>query len=317
MKKKTKRPSVASKLQSPFSKHLRHFVGYLQATSKAAHTVKSYEIDLKGFHDFATAKAPRKALATGALSLSLLEEYHEELKRRGLKTNTRRRILMTLRRFVRFLHARNVLKTDWDMRLPTPQKVERVPRVADWKDLHARIQGLPQTTFLERRNRALFWTLLETGAQVAEVAKLRLRDFERHGGEALVRIQGKRARGVPVSTALAQAVESIYAEGAMLTPNAFPGCNKVGPLPMAISPRGIELLIRDYAGRLGGKDLVPRAFRHAYVVHAWEEGLSRDEIQKRLGLLSQYSFRMYEPIFKSKSGTTSTSGTPKSGSVSR
>ena len=82
----------------------------------------------------------------------------------------------------------------------------------------------------------------------------------------------------------------------------FSGFNKFGSMGGAITSRGIELLVRSHAGRLGYEELTPRTFRHTAVVHWFTEGLAREEIQRRLGLRTAYAFRIYEPIFQAISG---------------
>jgi integrase len=73
---------------------------------------------------------------------------------------------------------------------------------------------------------------------------------------------------------------------------------KNGMLPTPMSDRAVELLTQNYAEELGVKELTPRLFRHSAVLKWHQEGLSRVEIQDRLGLKTDYAFRVYHSLFK-------------------
>src|SRR5271155_836632 len=87
-----------------FPKAMKSFMGYLEGTQKAAHTIKNYRLDLLAFQAFlegATGSARCESLGEKELNL-----FHEHLQSQGLKTNTRRRKLLTAHRFVRYLSQR-------------------------------------------------------------------------------------------------------------------------------------------------------------------------------------------------------------------
>jgi site-specific recombinase XerD len=283
-----------------FARALKSFVGYLEGTEKSAHTIKNYRLDLLAFQEFLesqqTATSPQDL--TG-LSSGDLDRFQDHLKELGLKTNTRRRKILTVRRFMVFLVNRGKLPTELGKKIPTPHKIERVPVTVSSDKLLESIRALPVETLLDERNRALLWTLAETGCQVSEVAQLRFEDWSNEktvGDKLILRLRGKAPRDLPVSRELHEAIRTLQQrqKGEWI----FTGFNKFGPLGGAISSRGIELLVKHFGPALGEALLTPRTFRHSAVVQWFREGCSRDEIQKRLGLKTAYAFRTYEPIFK-------------------
>jgi site-specific recombinase XerD len=293
-----------SKLE--FSKALKSFVGYLEGTQKAAHTIKNYRLDLLAFHAFLEKQSPKKPIRCETLGENDLNAYHEFLRSQGFKTNTRRRKLLTAHRFVRYLSQRNQLLVEAPHKLPAPHKIERVPFTVSQKALIKAIQELPLTSILERRNRALLWTLAETGCLVSEVVQLRFEHWSSQNGKAQLSIPGKAARTLSVSSELLDDIESLR-DVSKNQSAIFLGFNKHGPLGAPMSARGVELLVRFYSARLGVGELTPRTFRHSAVIGWFEQGVSQDEIQKRLGLRTAYAFRNYAPLLKSSSSATSTS----------
>jgi site-specific recombinase XerD len=303
---------------SSFAAALRSFLGHLEGTAKAKHTVASYRFDLQNFDRFLHSQKSGVGIANvRTLTRKDLERFGDWLKLDGQKTNTRRRKLMTVRKFMQYLAGRKKLDLDVGRKLPAPEKVERVPFTLDANALRTAVLSLPGDSHLRLRNSVLLLVLLETGASVSEVAQLRwsMIDFEK----LRVRFFGKSERDVTISQELADRFAKLRKFAADSDDLCFVGFNRFGPVrlgkkSMGITPRGVEMLVKALCGTLGFSETTPRTLRHSAVVAWFRAGVSESEIQKRLGLKTAYTFRIYQPIFaairsgaKSKSETTSTS----------
>jgi hypothetical protein len=55
-------------------------------------------------------------------------------------------------------------------------------------------------------------------------------------------------------------------------------------------------LVKAYAAKLGFPEIVPRTIRHSAVMGWFQQGMTEEEIQRRLGLKSAYAFRAYEAL---------------------
>ncbi len=284
-------------VKSEFPKALKSFVGHLEGTGKARHTIVNYRLDLLSFASFLEGERPRFSLRE--IPQKDLERFQDHLKQQGLRTNTRRRKVLTVSKFLRYLAGRNKVDASHGKRVPAPQRVERVPFVLPFEKLSEATRKLPQETGLDRRNRLLLWTLLETGALVSEVARLR---FEQVQGEKKPVIRFE-SRDVAISEELARDLRSFESEvGSSRTGSGewvFHGFTRGGPLVGPISPRGVELLVRAFArtaGFRGRHAVTPRTFRHSRVVDWLKQDVARPEIQRRLGLRTAYTFRTLEPL---------------------
>jgi integrase/recombinase XerC len=295
MKKKKTPPQLLA-----FSAAYKTFMGYLEGSGKSVHTIESYRSDLNSFHRFLEeGLRVSQGFTLDQLTRENLDEYHDYLRAQGARTNTRRRKLLTVRRFFRFMTKRKKLMIDIGDKLPAPYKLERVPQVAALQELLEKIQILPKDTALERRNRILLWALAELGSQVSEISKVRFDDWKwvEKSGTAEVSFSGKSSRKIPASRALFEGVMELQKD-ARESPWVFLGYNKHGSLGGAISPRGVEILVKGYASHFGIPDLTPRMLRHSAVVHWYRAGVLKSEIQERLGLRTDYAFRAYGPLFK-------------------
>jgi site-specific recombinase XerD len=283
-----------SKKALDFPYALKSFVGYLEGTQKSLHTIKNYKLDVLAFQDFLQKQVRSKAL--DQIDANDLEHYHNHLRSLGLKTNTRRRKLMTLRKFLSYLAGRKKLPMDLGRGLPTPHKMERIPVTVSASELLQSIEKLPVETELDMRNRVLLWTLLETGCLISEVAKVRFTDWaldSSKSAEPFLEFHGKGVRRIAVTSELYQAIQELKKRRRGDSPWVFHGFNKFGALGSPISSRGIEILVKSYASKLGFPDLVPRTFRHSIVLAWLKKGFTETAIQQRLGLKSTYAFRAF------------------------
>jgi site-specific recombinase XerD len=299
-----------------FPAALKSFTGYLEGTQKSAHTIKNYRLDLLSFRDFLNELQEVGVRKLADLTSKEVEGFHDHLKAQGQKTNTRRRKLLTVQRFLLYLSNRNKVPIELARRMPTPHKIERVPSTVPYADLLEAIWKLPQDTVLDRRNRALLAVLAETGCQVSEVGLLRFSCFKPGAnGAGSLDIPGKAPRSLEVSARLMQAVDEVRkseSESSGGESWVFQGYNNFGSLGGPISSRGVELLVRAYGVRLGFPDLVPRTFRHSVVLHWYRQGEKPKQLREKLGLKTDYAFRVFEPLFatiqpETKSSSTSTS----------
>ena len=282
--RKTARPTS-------FAYALRSFLGYLEGTSKAAHTISSYKSDVLSFRRFLEAGLGSSPVDINALRISDLKKYDGHLRTLGLKTNSRRRKILTAGRMLRYLASRNKLSEEFAGTIAAPEKVERVPLTFDCGEMTGRIAELPAETNLDARNRILLWVLAETGCRVSEAARLRFENW--NDGSPAISFSGKFERDVPVSAALSDAARDLRKRTKDEKSWMFLGHNKFGPLKQPITPRGIELLVKAYADRFGCPEMTPRTFRHSVVVQWAKSGIPMQEIQRRLGLRTQYSLRIY------------------------
>ena len=156
-------------------------------------------------------------------------------------------------------------------------------------------RGLEGEGRLALRNRVLLCTLLETGCLVSEVARLQFDQFDFERG--VLEVQGKAARSIPISQQLLAQVASLRESG----PGRFLflGFNRFGPLAATpVTPRGVEMLVKAHASRLGAPELTPRVIRHSVVVAWARSGVEIPVIRERLGLKTDYAFRAYAPLLR-------------------
>lgn len=278
-----------------FEKSVKTYLGFLQVRGKALNTLKNYECDLRALGDFCN----QKKLDFQNLSLANLEAYHEHLKSLGLRPNSRRRKLITAKTFLRYLSGRIDVSVVGVEKLVPPDKIEKPPKLVPRRDL-LKIQKEQPDTDMGWRNRALIGVLLETGMIVTEALSLRQEDChwrEKHGvlAGAGLKVNGKRARMVQVSSTTAQALKQL-SRRLKGKKYFFYGYSRSGPNAEKLTPRGVEILFKEWSKTYELAHLHPRTLRHLYVVQALLKGKTQAEIMEYIGLRTPYSFRIYKPL---------------------
>ena len=296
--------SIRKSKKLTLSGGLKSFLGYLEGTQKSSNTIKNYKLDIQCFLDFVSNQYPGKNIEVNHISRLDIENFRKELQKQGLMNNTRRRKILTVTQFLVYLAKRKKVSQSLSRKVVAPHKVEKVPFTLSTEALIQVIQALPLSTFLEERNRLVLWVLAETGCLVSEVSALKFDQFQASSKkQCFVEFYGKFKRTVPISFQLYEAVGGFQKREGSHESWIFLGFNKHGNLGHPITDRGVELLVKAYAKKLGSLEMTPRILRHSAVIFWHRQGLQIPEIQARLGLKTTYAFRAYEPLFKSMNET--------------
>lgn len=291
--------------RSNFGYTMQSFLGHLQGTQKSLHTVNNYRTDLMCFAKYAWDLGYSADFKVTELAKNDLEKYPQYLLSQGLSTNTRRRKVLTLRKWLRYVESRGRVSKGiegFGLRFPAPVKIEHAPEVLDLHPILAAVNGpLPSAhanDYIHVRNRALIWLMAETGILVSEIGKVRVSDLQEGTREFSIEIFGRNgSRAIQISRDLGEYLKELarIKRGKYL----FTGCNRHGPLGTPMTARGVELVFKEFFNSSSGlpEKVTPRLLRHSVVVKWLNEGVSQEEVKRRMGLLTQYAFKILRPHF--------------------
>ena len=291
---------------------LKSYFGYLEGRSKSDHTIKSYASDLKTFENYLKYKNKKKQIVLERLSLEDLSRYSQWLRAKGYRINSRRRKLLTVRRFFLYLSKRKKLQENVSLNLVAPYKVERIPHTLDISSFIQEIRKMPSQTVIFNRNRLLCWVLAETGCQVSELVRIRRSHIflssekkQSRTGILFYSSNGDERR-VFISEELYAAIRSLKLPRTEKDPFLFYGFNRYGPISSHMSERAVELLLKQTGKQLKEEKLTPRLIRHSVIVYWLKNGWTKSEVKTAVGLKTDYVFKVYDPIVKSNRESTST-----------
>lgn len=267
-----------------FEKIIKGYIGFLEGTGKSRLTISSYRGDLEVFRKF----IHEAGLKFQDLTHEDFDRYHYFLIKKGLKTNTRRRKLITARSLCRYALTRKKLDLSPAQFVRPPDRVEKLPWVPKAEEYREFLKNIATKTSIGHRNRLLVEMLAESALSISELCSLKWEDLD----GSFLKVPGKRARSVELSVNLLKRLEAWKEmnQGKFL----FPGYNRHGMATARMSPRGVEMMFRSAHARSGLPEMMPKTLRHFCILEWLKNGVPDKEIQRRLGVSSTYSLHAYK-----------------------
>ncbi len=271
-----------------FEKMLKGYLGFLTGTGKSLRTISSYRGDLLVLQEFLT----KYKIAFVDVTAKDFDAFHYFLQKKGLKTNTRRRKLITARSLYRYALSRKKISFSPAKFIKPPDRLERLPWIPNAKQVNVFLETILPRTQLSKRNRLLVEILAETGISISELCSIAWEDVQ---GRSL-KILGKKKREFKLSTTLAAELKAWHKDNK--GKYIFPGFNRHGISTAKMTPRGVEIQFKYLAKQAALKQMKPKSLRH-FVVAKWlQEKVEDEEILSRLGVSKNYSLDAYKKLLE-------------------
>jgi integrase/recombinase XerC len=270
---------------------LKRYLAWLGDIRKySGHTVRAYAGDIRQFCEF---------LATNRLEPDRagIRDYLARMSLGGRNKATVARKIYAVRSYYGFLVKSGRLAHNPFDGIRTPKQDKRIPRVLSEDELQSFLDALPEASFLELRNKAIFELLYATGLRVSELTGLRAGDIR--PAERLVRVmgKGKKERIVPFHDQAAELLEryrrrllaEFPAKGDLVFVNA-----RGGPL----TPRSVERILQAAYRQLARSQprVHPHMLRHSFATHLLRRGANLRAIQELLGHASLATTEKYTSL---------------------
>ena len=249
-------------------------------------TLNAYCRDLAQFLDFCEKQEIARVEELGRLEL---RRFLAHLEDEGLGRRSIARKASAVRGLLGDLTKRGVLASNPAAQLSRPKLPERLPRAIPSRQLGSLLDGLPASTPIEMRDKALLEVLYGTGIRVAELAQLRLGDFDT---DFLTVVgKGDKTRAVPIGKPARQAVVTYLVHGRRQLAGALAGnALWVGSRGGPLDARGIRRAVRSRAATF------PHALRHSFATHLLEGGADLRAVQELLGHRDLATTQIYTAV---------------------
>jgi integrase/recombinase XerC/integrase/recombinase XerD len=258
----------------------------------------AYGIDVLQFAQWATAKE----LDPATIDLRTLRRYAASLSERGCAPATVARKLAALRGLFRVQVERGARRENPADLLSSPKRGGRLPRVLKARELADLLDGIPASSALELRDRAMFELAYACGLRAEELVSLEL-DSVDFDSEA-VRVEGKggRTRIVPAGEHALKALERYLDRG---RPALGAGSSDASVLFLSktgrrLSTSDVRRRLRGWARRAAAVDVHPHALRHSFATHLLEGGADLRAIQELLGHAAISTTQVYTRVEASR-----------------
>jgi integrase/recombinase XerC len=266
------------------------FQGYLKHLAHerrlSAHTVRSYERDIRALFDLAGTVPLRK------LQPAQIRRFVSQLHARGLDGRSLARVLSAWRGFFTYLSRDHGHEHNPCLGIRPPKAAKRLPHALS-PDETGRLMELGADDALAVRDRAIFELLYSSGLRLSELTGLALDDVNYR--DATIRVTGKGAktRVVPVGSYALAALKAWLGERA---PLARPGQQAmfVARTGARLSARSVQARLKQWGLKLGLPGNVhPHALRHSFASHLLQSSGDLRAVQDMLGHASISTTQVY------------------------
>lgn len=285
---------------------LNTFFGQSDRSTK---TQKAYECDLSQFSEFVG-----RDVALQSICSEHCEQWVADLKRRGLKSATRKRKVATLRCFFNECVRRNRITTSpWKslrFRFPTDSDVPKTLQLSDARAIVAEARTAVGTDdsgtcrsigshFLSLRNRAIVQLLFSTGIRVGELTALKTGDVYLANGTVLIHGKGGRERlAFLMDDKVVEAMQAyMNARSRSLSKNDAVFLNYRGE---PLSEQGVAHILKTLARKAQVKQhITPHMLRHTSATLLLQGGADIRIVQEFLGHTSISTTQRYAHVTRS------------------
>lgn len=203
------------------------YINHLGVINKSPNTQKAYELELHLFFQFLCQSIFGFPVSPSNLTLTHLEEIqHIDIeaylswarthRKNGVRALARKQAV--IRSFFRYLLREDLIGKDVTLKLDPIQTTQKVPKalepdqIADLADILESGMGLSEGqlkyhAYTEKRDYAIFLTLIGTGLRLAELCSLNLQSIDFNKGSFEVIRKGNKETNIYFNQEVAEAIE--------------------------------------------------------------------------------------------------------------
>jgi site-specific recombinase XerD len=276
------------------------FLDYLESElERSPKTLENYDRYITQFISFSNVTNPKD------IDEEIVKTYKKWLEKRRIRgtdavglhktmhKKTQNYHLIALRAFLKFLKQKNITSLD-PSEIELIQYTKNSPNILDEVVVEQIRISFIHKDVKSLRDKAIFLTLLRTGARVSELCALNRDDFR----EDSIVLRGKQNIKRKI-TLPARTIEAImdYLELRRDKDNALfvnNGKRASAENSIRLTPRSVQRIIRQCALQAGVTDVVtPHSLRHTFALTEAQSGKEKDTIQETLGYKNPSSIDVY------------------------
>jgi integrase/recombinase XerC len=282
--KKTPTPQEAS-----WAGALAGFDDWQRTRGMGEKTRRAYGVDLAQLGEWAA----ERGLRPKDVSHRDVRRFAAVLGENGAAKSTVARKLAAIRSFYRHLVERDELDNNPADLVPSPKKDAYLPQVLKAREVADMLDGIPASTPLDLRDRAMFELAYAAGLRAEELTFVDVADADPDGEQVRVEGKGGRTRFVPVGEHAWRALDRYLSRGR-------PALDAGDSRALFLSKSGKRLSTSDVRRRLNIQarraGVSPHTLRHSFATHLLEGGADLRTIQELLGHASISTTQTYTRV---------------------
>jgi len=224
-------------------------------------------------------------ITPSSVSLAQISDYVAHRKRAGLSAASLKLVIVALKIFFRWLHARGRVAQDTGELLSLPRTERYLPGTLNELQVETLLDGISANRPRALRDRAILELLYASGLRVSELVNARLENLDLDARIIRVTGKGNKTRLVPLGSKAGSALaEYLQRERPTLV------TRRTGS-ELFLSVRGTKLttvrvwqIVKEIAREAGLEvNVYPHLLRHSFATHLLSNGADLRIIQEMLG----------------------------------
>ncbi len=242
------------------------------------HTLDGYRRDLSKVLAF----CERQGIDSWeSLRAAQVRQLVAEGHRLGQSSRSLARLLSSLRGLFRYLNQQGRCAHDPAAGITAPKGEKRLPRLLDTDRTMQLLDGGIEDDFLAHRDQAMLELFYSSGLRLAELVGLDLDQLDLPAGLVQVLGKGNKQRVLPIGRKACEALAAWLPVRALSRP--ADGAVFVSQQGRRLSPRAVQLRVRQAGVRELGQHLHPHMLRHSFASHLLESSQDLRAVQELLG----------------------------------
>lgn len=271
---------------------VREYLLYLQVEKGLAkNSLFSYERDLMRLKTW----AEKNNFDLLKLTRKDLREWLIDLAGENLSENSKRRMVSAIRGFYKFLMFDGHIAKNPAEDLDAPQKGFYLPKFLNQTEIDNLLLQPDVSQEIGLRDRAILELMYACGLRVSEVVDLKISDVELDAGILTCKGKGAKTRKVPIGKSAVEWLKSYLAarnkKENIKVQNLF-----LTSLGKPINRHIIFLFVKEYAEKIGLKDVSPHTLRHTFATHLIQNSADIRSVQQMLGHADISTTQIYTHI---------------------
>jgi site-specific recombinase XerD len=268
----------------------------LRRRDAAPRTRRAYRIDVAQF----AAWAGQHGLAADGVTPKDVRRYVAHLSQdTQASPSTSARKLAALRALFASQREHGLIEQNPADLVSTPRRGSHLPRVLSAGEAAALLDGIPASTPLERRDRAMFELAYSCGLRAEEIVSLQMLDMDWDAEQLRIEGKGRKTRFVPVGEPARVAVEAYLNKGRGQLVDRGSDTRElfVSRSGAPLHTSDVRRRLRKWTARVAvAAGCSPHALRHSFATHLLDGGADLRSIQELLGHASVSSTQIYTRV---------------------
>ena len=283
-------------------RQVRQFLQYLaRERNYSAHTVTSYEDDLRQFSQFLLRHFEEAAFTLEDIDNVTIRLFLGDLLEQGFSKSSIARKLAAIKSLFRYLRKKHDVQRNPALNVSSPKLEKRLPQYLDEKTAGNLMAQPDRSTPEGVRDAAIMELFYSTGIRLSELIGLRIPDIDFDNTTIKVTGKGNKQRIIPIGRKAHSALQRYLQERKKLaTTKADTSKKDVVFLTVRgkqMTPKGVNVLINKYISRVSEiQKKSPHVLRHSFATHLLNRGADLRAVKELLGHESLSTTQVYTHV---------------------